>query len=88
MRWLLVPADIKESRALSLLVGTNQSPLVSKCMMALSTRRQYVTPGERAIAVITRSVECSIRVEAFDVGIENSSIELVRCFTLRWSGRK
>ena len=54
----LLPAHVKAIRVLYLLVGTNRSPLVSKCMTAHSSRRRYITSGEPAIAIATRSVNC------------------------------
>jgi hypothetical protein len=47
-----------------------------------------MTSEERAIAVATRSAECLVRVEAFDVEIGNSSMELIKFFTTRRSGKK
>jgi hypothetical protein len=47
-----------------------------------------MAPEERAIVVVTHSVERFVRVEAFDVEMENSLMELIQYVITCWSGKK
>jgi len=62
--------------------------VVSKCMTALSSRCEHMTSEESPITEVIRSVECLVRVEAFDVELDNSTMELIKYFTTCRSGKK
>jgi len=62
--------------------------VVSNCMTALPSGRQQMASAGRAISVVTCSVECLVRVEAFDVEMDKSSMELIKYFTTCRRGKK